>query len=86
MQGSDKPIVPLPADAYVFIDGTPRFQQQNFTNLEGTFIVDVPLQTTDRYLTLVTCTHADPKIANSIWFNWIVFSDPQFQLSANAPR
>jgi hypothetical protein len=77
----NKPVAPVPADAYIFIDGTPCFEKHAFTNREGPFEVDLHLQDSDRYLTFATCTDSTSPTDDTIWFNWIILGDAQFQFA-----
>jgi hypothetical protein len=80
----NKEIKPIPADAYAFVDGAARFEKRGFTNADGAFEIDLPLTDTDRFLTLAACTHSDSAADNTIWFNWIVVGDAEFDLTTPA--
>ena len=62
---------------WVFVDGQLRFQQRNVSVNTGAIPLDISLQPTDRYLTLVATT-ATP---GGIW-NGTMFGDPKLKLAA----
>jgi hypothetical protein len=64
------------ADVYVIVDGTGRFEKLGFTNQDGVFNVDVPLNPNDRFLTLATTDGGD-----GINDDWVLWVDAVLQVS-----
>ena len=69
-------VIPLihKADAYVIVDGTPRFGRREFTCEDGAIPLDVPVRNSDRFLTLVVTDGSDTRL-----HDWVIFGDPQLQ-------
>jgi hypothetical protein len=63
------------ADVYVIVDGKVRQERRQFTNQDGVFTIDVPLQKTDRFMSLATTDGGD-----DINDDWVLWLDPQIQL------
>ncbi|MBN1395090.1 MAG: NPCBM/NEW2 domain-containing protein [Pirellulales bacterium] len=64
------------ADVWVFVDGKLRFSKTDFNSEDGAIPIIVPLQPTDRFLTLAT-TDA----GNSGECDWTMFGDPRLEIS-----
>lgn len=58
------------ADFYVFIDGQPKLCKKDYHRSEGTLMIEIPIRSSDRYLTLA-CTEASTNAAD-----WTLFGDP----------
>ncbi|MEN6308251.1 MAG: FecR domain-containing protein [Anaerohalosphaeraceae bacterium] len=58
------------ADFYVFVDGQPKLCKKNYHRSEGTLMIEIPIRSSDRYLTLA-CTEASANAAD-----WTLFGDP----------
>ncbi len=65
------------ADAYVLIDANPRFERRGFRIRDGGMIVDIQLNSADRFLTLASTDGGDGHA-----FDDTLFGDPVFDLSA----
>jgi hypothetical protein len=63
------------ADIRVLVDGEQRFSRRQINNTHGAFAVNIPLQETDRFLTLVATDGKD-----GISYDWIRFGDPRLEL------
>lgn len=61
---------------YVVVDGEVRFQREGFNSTDGVFDLDVPLDPSDRYLTLIV-TDTD----GNYGYDWAVLGDPFIELS-----
>jgi hypothetical protein len=68
---------PRPGTFWVFVDGQLRFQQPDVAVNSGPVPLEVPLQPTDRCLTLIATT----AVANGIW-NGAMFGDPKLTVAA----
>lgn len=62
------------ADAYVLVDGMPRFVRMKFVPDNGAIPIDVPVRDSDRFLTLVITDGGDGGA-----FDWVIFGDPMLQ-------
>lgn len=67
------------ANFYVLVDGQPRYTLLGYSQKGVLNDVTVPLEDTDRFLTLATCENVDQTdyMANSTLFeNWCLFAEP----------
>ena len=64
------------ADVFVIVDGASRFERRHFSNQDGIFNVDVPLNAEDRFLTLATTDGGD-----GINDDWVLWVDAVLQMS-----
>jgi hypothetical protein len=62
------------ADAFLLVDGKPRFQRTGFSNKDRPFLIDVPLRAADRFLTLATTDWKD-----HTKFDWVLWTDPMIE-------
>ena len=63
------------ADLWVLVDGQVRFRRREINGLNGAFSVAIPLDESDRFLTLAATDGG-----NGIDNDWIVFGDPRLEL------
>jgi len=64
-------------DAYVLVDGKPRFQRLGFRIRDGGMRVDIPLTSADRFLTLASTDGGDGQS-----YDDTLFGDPVFDVTA----
>ena len=64
------------SDFYVFVDGTPRMIKKGVSNQDEPGHVTIPLEKTDRFLTLV-CTQGDQNFGD-----WSLFVNPTLELES----
>ena len=67
------------ADVFVIVDGVSRFEKRQFTHQGGSFIVDLPLDAADHFLTFVTTDGGD-----GINDDWVLWVDPVLNLSSHS--
>jgi hypothetical protein len=64
------------ADAFVLVDGKPRFERRGFADRDHPTAVDVPLGAGDRFLTLAVTDGGD-----GIGQDWVIWADPSLDLA-----
>jgi hypothetical protein len=64
------------ASVYVLLDGVSRYQKERFTNQQATFVVDLPIAKTDRFLTLAAVDDG-----KEIDRDWILWGDPRLDMT-----
>jgi hypothetical protein len=64
------------ADAYVLVDGQPRFSREKFTTRDGAIAAEVTLRDEDHFLTLVVTDGND----STITFDHVLWADPILEL------
>jgi hypothetical protein len=69
------------ADIWVLVDGQVRFRRRQINAFNGAFPVVVPLSDNEHFLTLATTDGGD-----GIGWDWILFGDPQIELSTTKAR
>lgn len=62
-------------DAWVFVDGQPRFKYRDVSRFLGAMPISVPINRTNRFLTLAATDGG-----HAILYNWIIFGDPRLEL------
>ncbi len=65
------------ADLSVLVDGKVRYRRRQIQMSDGGYSVIVPIENTDRFLTLVATDGGD-----DISHDWVVFGDPRLEMTA----
>lgn len=69
------------ADAWVIVDGKPRFTRQSIRTRDGVIKINVDLKAGDRFLTLAV-SHGDD---SNISHDWVVWEQPRIELWQEGP-